>query len=189
VLGDHVVDLAMPAEGELQPDAEREVFAALGLPYKPKAGSTLTEANVKRTADIFDEQKTAFSIRPQAEPANDPTHFVEVFDVNGRGDIYVVYDKVMYKYDAEGRQKETRPLPAGFKSPFCIVAVLCPRDRRVYSPPKKSPRPFEERTIRELVFPPAGRQEHGRLSGDGPPAADPCPAGAALSPSHHSCLC
>src|SRR6185295_699135 len=59
-------------------------------------------------------------IRPQAEPANDPTHFVEVFDVNGRGDIYVVYDKVMYKYDAEGRQKETRPLPAGFKSPFCI---------------------------------------------------------------------
>jgi hypothetical protein len=106
--------------GELQPDAEREVFAALGLPYKPKTGSTSTGANVKKTADIFDEQKTAFSIRPQAESANDPTHFVEVFDVNGRGDIYLAYNKYLYKYDAEGRQKETRPLPSDFRSPFCI---------------------------------------------------------------------
>jgi len=106
--------------GELQPDAEREVFAALGLPYKPKAGSTSTEANVKKTADIFDEQKTVFSIRPQAEPQNDPTHLVEVFDVNGRGDVYVVYDKSMYKYDAEGRPKDSRRLPPDFKSPFCV---------------------------------------------------------------------
>lgn len=106
--------------GELQPDGEREVFAALGLPYKVKTGSTSTEANIKKTADIFDEQKTAFSIRPQAEPQNDPTHFVEVFDVNGRGDIYLVYDKVMYKYDAEGRPKDTRALPPDFRSPFCV---------------------------------------------------------------------
>ncbi len=64
--------------GELQLDGEREVFAALGFRYKSKAGLTSTEANVKKTADIFDEQKTVFSIRPQAEPQNDPTHFVEV---------------------------------------------------------------------------------------------------------------
>jgi hypothetical protein len=64
--------------GELQPDAEREVFAALGLPYKPKTGSTSTGANVKKTADIFDEQKTAFSIRPQAEVAF--TRIVQVKD-------------------------------------------------------------------------------------------------------------
>lgn len=106
--------------GELQPEVEREVFAALGLPYKPKAGSTSTEADVKKTADIFDEQKTAFSIRPQAIPQNDPTHFVEVFDVNGRGDIYLAYDKFMYMYDAEGKPKDMRPLPSDFRSPFCI---------------------------------------------------------------------
>ena len=106
--------------GELQPDAEREVFAALGLPYKSKAGSTSTAVNVKKTTDIFDEQKTAFSIRPQAEPRNDPTHFVEVFDVNGRGDIYLSYDKNMYQYDAEGKPKDMRPLPPDFKSPFCV---------------------------------------------------------------------
>jgi len=106
--------------GELQLDGEREVFAALGFPYKSKAGLTSTEANVKKTADIFDEQKTVFSIRPQAEPQNDPTHFVEVFDVNGRGDIYLAYDKFMHSYDAEGRPKDTRALPPDFRSPFCV---------------------------------------------------------------------
>jgi hypothetical protein len=106
--------------GELQPDGEREVFAALGLPYKSKAGSTSTEANVKKTVDIFDEQKTALSIGPQVEPQNDPAYFVEVFDVNGRGDIYLTHDKFIYKYDADGRLKETRPLPPDFRSPFCI---------------------------------------------------------------------
>ena len=103
--------------GELQPDGEREVFTALGLPYKPKAGSTSTEVNVKKTTDIFDEQKAAFSIHP---PQNDPAHFVEVFDVNGRGKVYLAYNKFMYKYDAEGRPKDTRPLPPEFRSPFCI---------------------------------------------------------------------
>jgi hypothetical protein len=106
--------------GELQPDGEREVFAALSLPYKPKAGSTSTAANVKKTIDIFDEQKTTMSIYPQAIPQNDPTHFVEVFDVNSRGDIYLAYDKFMYEYDAEGKPKGTRPLPADFRSPFCV---------------------------------------------------------------------
>lgn len=106
--------------GELQPDGEREVFAALSLPYKPKAGSTSTAANVKKTIDIFDEQKTAISIRPQVEPQNDPAHFVEVFDVNSRGDVYLAYDKFMYRYDADGKPKDTRPLPADFRSPFCI---------------------------------------------------------------------
>jgi len=106
--------------GELKSDGEREVFAALGLPYKPKAGSTSTAANVKKTADIFDEQKTAFLIRPQPEPVNDPTHFVEVFDVNSRGDVYLIYNRSMYMYDAEGRLKDSRPLPPDFRSPFCI---------------------------------------------------------------------
>ena len=106
--------------GELKPDGEREVFAALGLPYKPKAGSTSTAANVKKTADIFDEQKTAFSISPQTTPESNPTHFVEVFDVNSHGDVYLVYDKFMYRYDAEGRLKESRALPADFRSPFCV---------------------------------------------------------------------
>ena len=106
--------------GELQPDGEREVFDALDIPYKPKAGSTSTEANVKKTIDIFDEQQTAFSIRPQVEPRNDPAHFVEVFDVNSRGDVYLIHDKFMYKYDAGGRLIDTHPLPPDFRSPFCI---------------------------------------------------------------------
>jgi hypothetical protein len=42
--------------GALQPDGEREVFNALGVRYKPAAGSTSTAANVKKTADIFDEK-------------------------------------------------------------------------------------------------------------------------------------
>ena len=106
--------------GALQADGEREVFGALGLPYKPTTGSTSTTANVKKTADVFDEQKAALSIRPQAEPQNDPAHFVEVFDVNDHGDIYLVYDKFMYKYDADGRPKDAHSLPADFKSPFCV---------------------------------------------------------------------
>ena len=106
--------------GELQPDGEREVFAALGLPYKPKAGSTSTAANVNKTIDIFDEQNATLSIRLQAEIQNNPAPFVEVFDVNGRGDVYLADDKFMYKYDAEGKPKDTRALPPGFRSPFCI---------------------------------------------------------------------
>ena len=97
--------------GELKPDGEREVFTALGLPYKPKAGSTSTAANVKKTVDVFDEQKTTISIRPQSVPQDNPTHLVEVFDVNSRGDVYLIYDKYMYMYDAEGRPKDSRPRP------------------------------------------------------------------------------
>ena len=106
--------------GALQPDGEREVFDALGVPYKPEAGSTSTAANVKKTADIFDEQKAALSISPQDEPLSDPARFVEVFDVNGKGDVYLAYDKFMYRYDANGRLKDARPLPPDFRSPFCV---------------------------------------------------------------------
>jgi hypothetical protein len=106
--------------GQLKPDGEREVFDALGLPYKPEAGSTSTATNVKKTADIFDEQKAVLSLRPQDDPQNDPAHFVEVFDVSGNGDIYLPYDKFMLRYDASGKLKDTRPLPPGFRSPFCV---------------------------------------------------------------------
>jgi thioredoxin-related protein len=106
--------------GALQPDGEREVFDALGLPYRPEAGSTSTAANVKKTVDIFDEQKAVLSIRPVDNPENDPAHFVEVFDVNGKGEAYVVYDKFMFQYDANGELKNTRPLPPDFRSPFCV---------------------------------------------------------------------
>jgi hypothetical protein len=125
--------------GELQPDAEREVFAALGLPYKPRAGSTSTSANIKKTTDIFDEQKPALLIRPQIEPPNDPAYFVEVFDVNDQGDVYLSYDKFMYKYDAEGMLKDKRPLPPDFKSPFCVddsgnIYTASGRTLSVFSP-------------------------------------------------------
>ena len=106
--------------GELRTDSEREVFDALGISYKPRAGSTSTAANVKKTADIFDEQKTALLIRPQVHPQNDPAHFVEVFDVNSQGDVYLTYDKFMHKYDAKGELKAARPLPPNFRSPFCV---------------------------------------------------------------------
>src|SRR5918996_5009935 len=49
-----------------------------------------------------------------------PTHFVELFDVNTRGDIYLVYDNFMYTYDATGRSKDVLPLPDDFTSPFCV---------------------------------------------------------------------
>jgi hypothetical protein len=106
--------------GLLQPDGEREVFDALGIPYKPEANSTSTAANIKKTADIFDEQKAVLSLRPVDNPQNDPRHFVEVFDVNDKGEAYVVYDKFMFQYDASGGLKNTRPLPPDFRSPFCI---------------------------------------------------------------------
>jgi hypothetical protein len=106
--------------GELQPEGEHEVFNALGVPYKAKAGPSSTSTNIKKTADIFDEQKAGLSIHPQTEPQNDPAHFVELFDVNDRGHVYIAYDKFIYKYDAEGTLKDTRPLPPDFKSPFCV---------------------------------------------------------------------
>ena len=106
--------------GELQPDSERDLFAALSLPYKSRGGSTSTAANVRKTADMFDEQKPTMSIRPPGEAQNDPTHFLEVFDVNGHGDVFLVYDKAIYTYDADGRLKTTRRLPPDFHSPFCV---------------------------------------------------------------------
>ena len=106
--------------GVLQPDGEREVFDALGIAYKPEANSTSTAANVKKTADIFDEQKAVLSLRPVDNHENDPRHFVEVFDVNDKGEAYVVYDKFMFQYDASGGLKNTRPLPPDFRSPFCV---------------------------------------------------------------------
>ena len=106
--------------GELQPEGEREVFSTLGVPYKPRAGPHSTSTNIKKTVDIFDEQKARLEIHPQTEPRNDPAHFVEIFDVNDRGDVYVAYNQFLYRYDAEGTVKATRPLPPDFKSPFCV---------------------------------------------------------------------
>ena len=40
--------------------------------------------------------------------------------MDGRGDAYLAYDKFMYRYDAGGRLKDARPLPNGFRSPFCV---------------------------------------------------------------------
>jgi hypothetical protein len=125
--------------GALQPDGEREVFDALGLRYKPAAGSISTSTNLKKTADIFDEQKAALSIRPPTEPRNDPAHFVEVFDVNGHGDLYVVHDNVMHKYDAKGNLRDARPIPPDFSSPFCVddsgnIYAAGGRGLSVYSP-------------------------------------------------------
>lgn len=115
------------------------MFDALGLSYKLSAGSTSTVANVKKTADIFDEQSAAVSIRPQPEPKDDPAHLVEVFDVNGREDIYLVYKKFMYKYDANGTPKDKRPLPPEFRSPFCVddsghIYAATERGLSVFSP-------------------------------------------------------
>jgi hypothetical protein len=125
--------------GELQVDGEREVFAALGLSYKPKVGSSSTSANIKKTADIFDEDKAALSIRPQADSQSDPAHFVEMFYVNARGDIYVSYDKLMYKYDAEGRLKDARVVPSDFSSTFCVddsgnIYAASGRNVSIFSP-------------------------------------------------------
>jgi hypothetical protein len=139
ILVDHTGKVLESWRGELQPDGEREVFAAVGLAYKPRAGSTSVMANVKNTADIFDEQKAGLTIRPHLGPPNDPAHFVEVFDVNGHGDIYIAYDNSMYKYDAEGTMKSARPLPAEFKSPFCVddagtIYAASERGVSVFSP-------------------------------------------------------
>jgi hypothetical protein len=106
--------------GELRADGEREVFNALSLPYKPRAGSTSTAAHAKKTTDIFNEQNATLSIRPQAQTQNDPSQFVEVFDVNHRGDVYLTSDKFMYRYDSEGGPKGENLLPPDFRSPFCV---------------------------------------------------------------------
>src|SRR5688572_12200644 len=106
--------------GLLQPDGEHEVFGALGLPYRAAAGSTSTAANVRKTADIFDEQKATLSVSPQTERQDDPAHFIEVFNVNGRGDVYLLRDKFMHTYDAAGRRKDVRALPSNFSGPFCV---------------------------------------------------------------------
>lgn len=120
VLVDSVGKVLDSWRGALQPDGEREVFDALGLPYKPEGGSTSTAANVKKTADIFDEQKAVLSLRPRDDSENDPAHYVEVFDVNGKGDAYLVDDRFMYRYGADGRLKDSRPRPPNFRSPFCV---------------------------------------------------------------------
>lgn len=107
--------------GALQADGEREVFEALGVPYEPERGeSTSTAAGVRKTVDIFDEQKAVLSIRPLDSPADEPRNFVEVFDVSASGDAYLLADKFMFEYDAGGRLKNTRPLPPDFRGPFCV---------------------------------------------------------------------
>lgn len=40
--------------------------------------------------------------------------------MNGNGDVYLSYDKFMYRYDAEGKLKDARPLPPDFGRPFCV---------------------------------------------------------------------
>lgn len=91
--------------GALQADSEREVFEALGLPYKSAAGPNTTTTRIKKTAEIFDEQNVALSVGPQAKPLSDPEHFIEIFDVNRNGDIYLVHDNSMYRYDKNGNSK------------------------------------------------------------------------------------
>jgi hypothetical protein len=105
--------------GGLKHEGEVEVFTAIGLPYRPTA-STSTVSSVKKTADIFSEERSVLSIQPESKPQSDITGFVEVFDVNSQRDIYLVSDKTMYTYDGSGALKHTQPLPSGFRSPFCV---------------------------------------------------------------------
>jgi thioredoxin-related protein len=53
--------------GELKHDGEVEVFRAIGLPYRPTA-STSTVSIVRKTADIFSEERSVLSIQPESKP-------------------------------------------------------------------------------------------------------------------------
>ena len=118
--------------GQLPKEEERNVFEALGVPYKPPAESATTVttsasptaaravARVEKTAQVFDEDSPLLTIEPQSTSADAARRFADIFDVDDRGNVYLVDVKSMLVYDAHGALLGSHTFPPGFSSPFCV---------------------------------------------------------------------
>jgi hypothetical protein len=119
--------------GQLPEEEERNVFEALGVPYKPRAESATAVATfasptaaasavarVEKTAQVFDEDSPLLTIEPQSSAADEAKRFTDIFDVDDRGNVYLVDVKSMLVYDAQGALLGSHTFPPGFSSPFCV---------------------------------------------------------------------
>jgi thioredoxin-related protein len=126
--------------GELSEDREKEVFEEIGIPYKPEeVKSTTTTSEVKKTIDVFDENKPILTIEPQTKPQDIQKRFVNYFDVDGKGNIYLVDVNSLLVYDSQGKLINTHSFPQDFRTPFCVdddgnIYFLNQSGLSVYSP-------------------------------------------------------
>lgn len=107
--------------GQLSEDEEKTVFGALGVPYKARAAtSTTTAAKTKKTIDVFDENRPSLTIEPETTVGDAKKRFVDVFDVDGKGNIYLLDVRSLLIYDSQGKLTVSNPLPNDFRAPFCV---------------------------------------------------------------------
>ena len=110
--------------GRLTEDQEKDVFSALGVPYQPSAALSASNAtNIvepEKTIDVFDENKPLLTIEPQTTVDEAQKRFVNVFDVDSKGNIYLIDVNSLLIYDPKGTLVSSNLLPSDFRVPFCV---------------------------------------------------------------------
>lgn len=109
--------------GRLSEDEEKDVFYALGVPYKPAAPSASLATSIvepEKTTDVFDENKPLLTIEPQTSADDAQKRFVNVFDVDSKGNIYLIDINSLLIYDPQGKLLSSNLLPRDFRLPFCV---------------------------------------------------------------------
>ncbi|MGZ8842806.1 MAG: TlpA family protein disulfide reductase [Pyrinomonadaceae bacterium] len=109
--------------GELSEEREKEVFAAIGVPFKARIESAppgTSAVNRKKTIDVFDEYKPLLSIDPPANRSEREQRFVNFFDVDSQGNIYLLDPSGLLVFDSHGNITSSRPLPKDFKPPVSV---------------------------------------------------------------------
>lgn len=104
--------------GQLPKEQEEEVIEALEVNETVANDSRLVR--VEKTVDLFDEGAAVLSLRPAAPPDAKLVGFVDFFDVDGAGNIYMAaYDSVR-RYDPAGNETKAVKPPAEFRGTFCV---------------------------------------------------------------------
>ena len=110
--------------GRLAEDEEQEVFYALGVPYQPPvelpASNATNIVEPEKTIDVFDENKPLLTVEPQTTVDDAQKRFVNVFDVDSKGNIYLIDVNSLLIYDPQGKLLSSNPLPSDFRVPFCV---------------------------------------------------------------------
>jgi thioredoxin-related protein len=110
--------------GQLPEDQEKDVFEALGVPYRERLEPLTTIASkdpdVEKTVDVFDENNALLRIEPQTTKEDLQKRFVTAFEVDSKGNVYLIDLNSLLIYDVQGGLIASIPLPDDFTSPFCI---------------------------------------------------------------------
>ncbi len=108
--------------GRLSKDTEQRVLTAINAPNNATQAQNNAASEPKKTVDLFDEKIPRLVLRPNSESQNERAEFVDCFDVDDQGYIYLAINDSLAKYSPDGRLIGSIPLASNEKAIICVDA-------------------------------------------------------------------